>query len=535
MKKKHLILIIISIFVVSVAVRYYPVFYRGYSYSISADNLILARNLSFANKYSLEDEKNVVLSSSLIAEKGMSSGALNKLTSVIYGKIFNIFGFNPDTPLYVSLFFYALTTVLLFLLILKLFNLKIALIFAGVDIFMPFVLAGAIWFGFYEWAMLFFIIAILIYLWKEKPNAWRLLLSGLFFGLAALARNAFLISFIPFVVYDWYVNFIYKKDWRRFRLWLWPTAKRIFVFILPVILLWGGMMLSDYSRGISSYYLTKGDIGYDGHLFRDPYTYHFEKDSYIEEIKNTADGETIGYLKKYGYDINWKQYLTIYFYSTKYYLNNFFRQPTLGGPLIIFFLILGAIYLFKNRRSLLTLSVLWVGILFFILIYLGTSNWDHFLEIRFPLVLLISSGIFWSLKWLSQAIQNKKTYFLLSGAILLTIFFHFIQSDKWMFHENYLYSRAEEKVNLVELIKKSNIDIDVNDVIAISKDPLFLNYYTDHNYIYFSPETIEKLLKENKLKWAFDQFGVTYILGFDNLSWDIIDPTGVKIIDSTIK
>jgi hypothetical protein len=531
MKKRHLILIIISIFVVSVAVRYYPVFHRGYSYSISADNLILARNLSFTNKYSLEDEKNVILSSSLVVEKGISSGTLNKLTSIIYGKIFNIFGFNPNSPLYVSLFLYALTTVLLFLLILKLFNFKIALIFAGVDIFMPFVLAGTIWFGFYEWAVLFFTIALLVYLWKKKPGGWRLLLSGLFFGLAFLARNAFLISFIPFIIYDWHANFIYKKDWRRFKLWLWPTTKRIFVFALPVILLWGGMMLSDYSSGVANYYLAKGDMGYDGHLFRDPYTYHFEKDSYIEEIKNSTDGEIITYLKKYGYDISWKQHLTIYFYSIKYYLNNFFRQPTLGGSLIIFFLILGVVYLFRIRRKILNLTFFWIGILFFILIFIGTSNWDHFLEIRFPLILLISVGIFWSLKWLSQAIQNKKTYFLLSGAVLLTIFLHFIQSDKWMFHENYLYSRAEEKINLVELIKKSNIDISVNDVIATSKDPLFLNYYTDYNYIYFSPETIEKLLKENKLKWAFDQFGVTRVAGFNDLNKEISDATKVKIID----
>ncbi len=531
MKKRHLILIIILIFVVSIAVRYYPVFHRGYSYNISADNLILARNLSFANKYSFEDGKNVILSSSLVVEKGTPSSALNKLTPVIYGKIFNVFGFNPDTPLYVSLFLYALTTVLLFLLVLKLFKFKIALIFAGIDIFMPFVLAGAIWSGFYEWAMLFFIIAILIYLWKKKPNSRRLLLSGLFFGLAALTRNAFLISFIPFIIYDWYTNFIYKKDWRRFKLWLWPATKRIFVFILPVVLLWGGFMLNDYSKGVTNYYLAKGDTGYDGHLFLDPYTYHFEKDSYIEGIKDSANGETITYLKKYGYDISWRQHLTTYFYSIKYYLNNFFRQPTLGGPLIIFFLILGAIYLFRTRRQLLNLTIFWLGILFFILIFIGTSNWDHFLEIRFPLVLLVSLGFYWILNWLRKVVTSKKVYYWLVIGLFLVSFLHLIQADKWMFHEKYLYSRVEEKVNLVESIKKSNIDVGVNDIIATSKDPLFLNYYTDYNYIYFNPETIKKLLRENKLKWAFDQFGVTRVAGFDSLNKEILDATKVKIID----
>ena len=512
-----------------------PVFHKGFSPSISPDNLVLARNLSLGSKYSYESEKNIVLSSSLVAEKGMPASTSNRLTPLIYSKVFNIFGFNQKIPLYVSIFLYAFTTILLFLLVLRLFSLKIALIFAGIDIFMPFVLAGSVWFGFYEWAMLFFTIAVLIYLWKKKANWLRLFLSGSFFVLAALARNAFLISFIPFLIYDFYSNFIYKKNRRAVRLWLWPAIKRAFIFILPVLLLWGGFMIQDYIQKDINRYVASGDAGYNGHLFRDPYTYHFDKDNYIKEIQDTTNGETLVFLEGYGYDINLKQKLITYFYSAKYYLNEFFRQPTLGGPLIIFFLILGAIYLFRTKRRLFDLAIFWIAILFFILIFVfRTSNWDHFLEIRFPLILLISLGVYWIASWLGQNIKSKKVYYWLVVGLFLVLFSHLIQADKWLFHEKYLYSGMSERLGLVELIKKTDLEIGLDEVIAtgVPRSVFLLNYYADYNYIYFTPETIKKLLQENKLQWAFDQFGVTKVIGYPSeLTESIIERAEVENID----
>lgn len=524
-------MLIVFIFCFSIAVRYWPIYHKGFSWSISADNLILARNLSFANQYSIENNKNIILSSSMVKE-GIPASTSNRLTPLIYSKIFKVLGFSINLPLYFSLIIYAITTILLFLLVLKIFNLWVALIFAGIDIFMPFVLSGSNWFGFYEWGMLFFIIGISIYLWKEKPGTWRLLFGGLFFGLASLARNAFLISFIPFVIYDFYSNFIYKKEWKLIKQWLWPAIKRSFVFVLPVILLFGGFMFHDYSKGNDNSYLGNTEKSYNGHLFTDPYTYHFEEEAFIGQIKETAQGDEVNALISYGYIHSLKARIKMHFISLKYYITGFVRQPLMGGSLIIFFLILGAIFLYKKNKQLFALPIFWTIFLFLVLIGVRTSNEDHFLEIRFPLVLLASLGVFWSLDWLKQVIRGKGTYVVLVSAVLLVLLTHLIQSDKWMFHENYLYSGTEERVNLVELIKKNATDIDVNDVIAIPQDPLFLNYYTDYNYIYFNTTTIGKLLKENKLQWAFNQFGVTHVAGFGELlNGEILDATKVKVID----
>jgi len=524
-------LLIVFIFCFSIAVRYWPIYHKGFSWSISADNLILARNLSFANQYSIENNKNIILSS-LMVKEGIPASTSNRLTPLIYSKIFKVLGFSINLPLYFSLIIYAITTILLFLLVLKIFNLWAALIFAGIDIFMPFVLSGSNWFGFYEWGMLFFIIGISIYLWKEKPGTWRLLFGGLFFGLASLARNAFLISFIPFVIYDFYSNFIYKKEWKLIKQWLWPAIKRSFVFVLPVILLFGGFMFHDYSEGRTNPYLNQVERVYNVHLFTDPYTYHFEEEAFINQIKETAQGDEVNALISYGYIHSLKARIKMHFVSFKHYITGFVRQPLMGGSLIILFLVLGAIFLYKKNKKLFVLPILWIILLFLILIGLRTSNEDHFLEIRFPLILLISLGVFWTLDWLKQAIKDRKTYILLAGAILLVLLFHFIQSDKWMFHENYLYSGIEGEVNTVNIIKKSTTNIGAKDVIATPQNPEFLNYYTDHNYIYFNPETIKKLLKENKLQWAFEQFGVTHVAGFGELlNGEILDATKAKVID----
>jgi hypothetical protein len=44
---------------------------------------------------------------------------------------------------------------------------------------------------------------------------------------------------------------------------------------------------------------------------------------------------------------------------------------------------------------------------------------------------------------------------------------------------------------------------------------------------------VKKLLKENKLQWAFDQFGVTKIIGYDKeLTDEIVKVTKIEVIDN---
>jgi len=84
------------------------------------------------------------------------------------------------------------------------------------------------------------------------------------------------------------------------------------------------------------------------------------------------------------------------------------------------------------------------------------------------------------------------------------------------------------------------------------RNALFLTQYGAYNLVYVSagvpvaltlivpaygwladydldPATVEKLLEQKKLKWAFEQFGVTKVIGFETeLVEKIVEMTGVE-------
>jgi len=523
-KKLLLVLIVVTILILSIAIRYWPVFHKGFSYTIEADNLILARNLSQAGEYKIDNEKNVVLSSEIVKEAGIESKIGNKLTPVLYSKVFDIFGFGQEIPLWTSLILYGVVSVLLFLLVLKLFNLWVALIFIFIDIFSPLVLQYATRSGAYEWAMLFLTIALLIYLWKkEKPGLFKLFLAGLFFALASLARNSFLIIPFAFLVYD----FIKTKSF-----------KRVIIFILPVLIFWGVYLGPDFiEKGVidSAYMSSQETTGAYMHIFPDPYTWHFERDSYVKEVLESGNYnyDYSQFLSKYGYEVGLKNKILMYWASITSYPQGLFAQTTIGGPILVFLLILGVPYLHRRNKELLKLFIIWAGLTYLFLIAMASNQWGHFLSLQLPIFLLISLGIYWIGQFvLKQDFKSIFKYLLIFGFIF-ALFLHLIQSDKWTFHESYLYTNTEETLALVDSIEEEEMD-KRTDVIAVGlKNPAssVLNWYTDYSFVYFAPDTVEKLLKEEKLQWAFDQVGVTKIIGYDdNLTKRVIEFTTAKNI-----
>jgi len=528
MKKKYLIIIFI-IFIVSTAVRYWPVFHKGFSYNITFENLILARNLSLTGEYKIDNEKNVILSSETIKEKGIESKIGNKGVSILYSKVFDFFGFNQKIPLYVSLFLYGIVSVLLFLLVLKLFNIWVALIFGFIDIFSPLVLQHSITAGFYEWGILFLTIALLIYLWKEKPNLIKLFLVGLFLALASLARNSFAIIPIVFVVYDFWNN---------------KSIKRAAIFILPILIVGIAYLGPDLVKKgtIENYYAnyfyvvnsqeTTNDYL---HVFPDSYTWYFERDAYIKSVEGTTNYDYIQYFSQYGYPVSLKNKILMYWASIKSYPKGLFVQTTIGGPFLIFLLVLGGFYLNEKNKKLLRLFVLWTGFLYMFLIIAKSNHWGHFISLQLPLFLLISLGIYWIIGLiLKQNIRLRFKYLLVFGFVFV-LFIHLVQSDKWVFHENYLYTNVEQILALVDSVEKAKDTMDKKtDVIAVgfqTQAATVINWYTDFSSVYFDSETVKKLLKEKKLQWAFDQFGVTKVIGYDKeLSEEMVKATNAEAI-----
>jgi hypothetical protein len=525
-KKQYIIIIAVLIFFISTAVRYWPVYHKGFSYNIVIDDLILARNLSLVGEYKIDNEKNVFLSSEVVKERGIISNFGNKLTPILYSKVFNLFGFNQSIPLYVSLVLYGIVSALLFVLVSKLFNIRVALIFAFIDIFSPLIIKEAIQPGFLEWAALFLGISLLIYLWKEKPNLFRLFLAGLFFGLASLARNSYLLSFFPFLVYDF---------------WKTRSFKRAIIFILPLLICWSVYLGPAFiEKGIieNSYLSRKETTSSYMHIFPDPYTWHFERDAYVESVWESEDYnyDYSQFLSKYGYSIGLKNKILMYWASATSYPKGLIAQTTIGGPFLVFFLIIGGFYLYRKKKDLLKLFILWAGTLYLLLVINQSNHWGHFTALELPIFLLISLSIYWLIQLILK--QNFKAYFkyLLIFGFIVTLFLHLIQSDKWAFHEGYLYSETEKTLELVKVVEEQKNEIDKkNDVIAVgspnSQAPAILNWYTDFSSVYFNSVTVKRLLQENKLQWAFDQFGVTRIIGYDrDLTEKILGATNVESI-----
>lgn len=511
--------------IVSITVRYWSIYHKGFSYDFATDNLILARNLSFTGESKIFNDKDVVLSSEIVSEKGVAVKTGNELTPILYKLLFNIFGFDKNISLYCSLFLYGIISVLLFLLVFKLFNVRVALIFSLLEIFSPLIVKESINVGVYEWAMLFLTIALLIYFWKEKPTLAKLFFVGLLMTLASLARNSFLIIPIAFTLYE----FIKHKSF-----------KRAIVFILPLIIVWsiylGPGMLKGNSDNI---YLSSSEntAGAYMHIFPDAYTWHFERDEYVESVKN-SDAYNYDYsqfLRKYGYSVSLKDKVLMYWASIVSYPKGFIAQTTFGGPIMVFLLVLGAFYLYKNKKHLLELFVLWGGLTYVFLIVAKSNHWGHFVTLQLPIFLLASLGIHWIFQFIARQDIKKYVKYLLIGGFIFAMSVHLIQSTKWMFHEEYENSGMEQTISLVNTIQEKESELNKKtDIILVgtqSRAPQILNWYTDYSFIYFDPVTIDKLSKENKLQWALDQFGVTKIIGYDkDTTEQVLKNTDVKNI-----
>lgn len=489
---KKIIFSIIILFALAFGLRMAPIVYKGYAPTGSHDNLILSRNLAQTGEYKLESEKNVILAVSEVKDNGINSTFGNKLTIFLEAEIFKLFGFSPNLPFYFSVFLFALSTVLIFLLVLRIFgNFYLAFSATLFDIFMPFVWKGALFAGSYEFASVFFLLGLLIYFWREERSVWSLFLSGLFLGLAVVSRNAFILSVIPIIIYELYMS----RSW-----------KKVLIFTLPVFFIFVAFGIFNNA------YLTGTDESFSryGHLFPDPYTYHFEKDDYIKSIAESSHPELLEFQLKYGYHVSILNQIKMYLNSAIFYPKQAFSIINFGGPIFLFLIFLGGAYLYKYKRGLFKFFLIWMFMWYIGLVALKTNNWDHFLEIRFVIILLISLGVLVLIKMFNKSIESRRKYILFGASLVALLSLQLFVSNKWMFHESYETSFLPEAMPIIEELMKENIND--NEIIAVSFNqsaPLLFNYYLDKNFIYFASETIDKLKAENRLDEVFSQFGVT--------------------------
>ncbi len=554
---KYLFFIVLPI--IAIAVWYSPVLFKGYPASSMQAQIILGKNIAKTGTYAMENDLNVFLSSSLINKEGHLSFAGNKLTSYLYAFVFKLLGFlNWNQLVLFSVILNAITLLIFSFLVFYLFNFRTSLFFSLIYIFIPFNWIQTNISGAYEFALFFISLFSLFYfLGSPRPpsveaggEAGRklkydfvfLVLSGSFLALASLAREAFLL-FIP-------VFFIYL---------LLRKEKRAIIFIFaPLLIIFSIFYLPDFFSDRNSYSrlflgaktsesVVANDYVIYGEFYPDPYTYHFDKENFLNEYAKRRDSAGLissVVLEKMPVNLgivghmSFGRRILLSLLLVVDHAGRFISWEDVGGPFIFLLMLLGFYYLRKNQRPLFRLFIYLILGTIFLLAFVVLAGRSHLIDFGWILAFLAALGLLSLISILETHFKlDKKKTFLLSGFILAMVLYSLLLAV-----HTYLGRVYDNKNNLIALSyvsKIKSLDISDKDVIALCDDDQFLtalslNYLTDKSVVVFQQGTIKKLLENGKLASAFKNFGVTHIVGYsEDLSKKILKATNVVNISSS--
>jgi hypothetical protein len=496
------------VFLFAAGVRALPLLHKKYPIDNDAVQMTLARNLYLGLGYKMETADGVILATSLVAERAMPASNPYVGISLGYYLLFKLFGFQPNLflPIVTTVAAHAFLTALFFLLARKMTNISVAFIFVIFDTLMPVIMEGSLAPELYEFAMPLFAVGMLLYLYgKGRPAIWRLVLAGVFFTLSIFARNAMMFSYGAFVVYEFWQNKSYK---------------RALMLILPGIVIAGGALLyaipKNYATGFAGGMIGKTTFPsqFYLHIYPDAYTYKYDQAGYFAAGGQLNSSYNEPFMR-YGRHYSLKEYVAAYARPISSTLLGFFPLIVWGGPLILILLLFGAIFLHKEKRDIFNLLAIWFVVWLTGLFFARTSNWTHYLELEFIFVLTISFGVYKIFELLLKSGLAKKYQYVLIGAIMALIAAHLLDANKWMLHEQYRGDKQETVAGIAQNINDRHLS--AADVIAVGLEPrttFIFNYYTNLNYVYFNPETLDRLLKEGRVAEAFGKYKVNYVLGY---------------------
>ena len=510
--------------------------FRGYPACKVSPNSILARNINQTGFYSLESDKNVVLSPELIKEKGQPSSLGNRMTSYLYAGILKIAG-DPNLRSYLllSIVINALAFVVFLRLILYLFDFKIASLFGFIYILLPLNWQVPYNIGTYEFAFLFFSLFLLFYfIGQNKRHSYLYYISsGLFLALAVLSREALLLI-VPFLMI-----FLFIKKRKKQLLYIFIPFSVIFLFFwLPS--LGQNINLNLLSNDLSTEDKI-ADFSFYGHLYPDPYTYHFEKEDHLENIvkdKNFSvkNIETLKYLKNIESEkIGFLNRIQISLMLVVRHLFRFISLQEIGGSLVLLLFFLGLLYLKNKNKFLMEFIIYWILSAIVLMAFVLLLGRSHMMDFNWALALLVALGVL----FLSNLIANHfnfehKKRLAVLVVMLIAASYHLVLSNHVVLGRVYDQSDIPLLYTYAQQIDREGISN--KEVIALdiaSSDMYNLNFLTDKSYVIFRAETIKRLLKEESLNRAFENYNVGYIIGYsENLSDQITQQVGVVNISS---
>lgn len=523
----NLIALLIIVFVAAVVIWYSPAMFKGYPAMELWGSSILARNYYQKGVFGTENKLNVFLSSSLAKEQAEISTDGNKMTPIVLAQIFKLTGL----PKYENLIFVSIIILAFVLLIFTgavycLFGLKTAALFAFVYVLLPFNWwYGSYNFGVYEVCLLFFSLFFLFFIlglkseWKYK-NIF-VIFSGMFLALAGMAKES-----IWLIVPVLFLYLILKRQ------------KKILLYLfIPFMLIISVLWLPDMLIGKNSYlYLftsqpsqqSEKSLSWDqiSHFFPDPYTYHFNRQKYLDNFEAGIGGletELITRLKmeKAAANIgvrspNLRERLKIGTTNLIRHLSRFAAIEDIGGPFVFLLLLLGLVSLRRKDKYFYSFFVLWPIFVFLFLSYISLCARTHLIDFGWLIALVVALGLLSLIDILSDHFRAGGNEKIFISVLLIILFLYSL-----VLSSHVLWGKIYDKTHFLKMSvygeEINKLNISERDVIAVNLEQFQinkLNYLTDKSMVVFVPETVEELIKENKLQDAFDKFGVKYILGY---------------------
>ena len=277
MTKSKILKVFFLLFAVLFAagVWYSPFLFKGHSPDAANDQLVLAKNLQKSGKYSMYNDKGVLLSSGEVALNGEMSTIGNRLTAVLYSKILGYMGqLDINDFMVVSVIINSLTLLVLVFLVYYLLGIKIALIFSFIYTLLPANWRNVYALGNYEFALFFLSLFFLFFiLGKDKRYSYvHFIFSGSFLSFAVLAKEAFLIT-LPVI----FIYLAFKKKYKMLIFTFSPVVVVMSIFYLPNFFrgdnIYKGLIFKEHPEQKEE----KFDFSLASHLYPDYYTFRFDR------------------------------------------------------------------------------------------------------------------------------------------------------------------------------------------------------------------------------------------------------------------
>jgi len=274
--------------------------------------------------------------------------------------------------------------------------------------------------------------------------------------------------------------------------------------------------------------LKSADYSFYGHIYPDPYTYHFEREEFINQLENKIDNNELVITKQLGEikmlknvgirEISFIERISAGIMLGTRHIFRFFSLEDIGGPFIFLLILLGVYSLKQKNKPLYQLLVYWIASAVFLLTFVVLAARNHLMDFNWAISLFITLGFFSLVKMIVNhfELKNKNiifVYLIILFAVLynLVLVNHIVWSHVYDNSSNLKISAYSEEIK-----KKGIFDQDVIAVNLNSGSALNLNYLTNKSIVVFVPASIKKLLEKNELSSVFDKFGVKYVLGYSN-------------------